>query len=114
MTGLKKEIISLKREIKQIQIGKNRKPDGMGERFKLQSEEQEGETCLSSVLDEVGGEMKNLKSEVINLEDEIMKVKAAKARELGKQVEGRMKNAQMPDNNRIKSRENETLDSKAR
>ena len=80
----------------------------MGECFKLQSEEQEGETCLSTVLDEVGGEMKNLKSEVINLKDEIMKAKAAKDRELGKQVEGRMKNAQMPDNNRNKSRENET------
>ena len=51
--------------------------------------------------------MKNLKSEVINLKDEIMKMKAAKDRELGKQVEGRMKNAPMPDNNRNKSRENE-------
>ena len=102
------EIISLKREIKQIKIGKNRKHDGMGECFKLQSEEQEGETCISSVLGEVGDEMKNLKSEVINLKGEIMKMKAAKDRELGKQVEGRMKNAPMPDNNRNKSRENET------
>ena len=49
--------------------------------------------------------MKNLKSEVINLKDEIMKMKAAKDRELGKQVEGRMKNAPMPDKNRSKSRE---------
>ena len=40
VTGLKEEIISLKREIKQIKIGKNRKLDGMGECFKLQSEEQ--------------------------------------------------------------------------
>ena len=108
VTGLKEEIISLKREIKQIKIGKNRKLDGMGECFKLQSEEQAGETCLSSVLGEVGGEIKNLKSEVINLKDEIMKMKAAKDRELGKQVEGRMKNAPMPDKNRSKSRENGT------
>ena len=35
VTGLKEEIISLKREIKQIKIGKNRKIDGMGECFKL-------------------------------------------------------------------------------
>ena len=55
-----------------------------------------------------GGEIKNLKSEVINLKDEIMKMKAGKDRELGKQVEGRMKNASMPDNNRNNSRENET------
>ena len=108
VTGLKEEIISLKREIKQIKIGKNRKLDGMGECFKLQSEEQEGETCLSSVLGEVGGEMKNLKSEVINLKDEIMNMKAGKDRELGKQVEGRMKNAYMLDNKRNKSRKNET------
>ena len=106
VTGLKEEIISLKREIKQI--GKNRKLDRMGECFKLQSEEQEGETCLSPVLGEVGGEMKNLKSEVINLKDEIMKMKAAKDRELGKQVDGRMNNAPMPDKNRSKSRENGT------
>ena len=105
VTGLKEEILSLKREIKQIKIGKNRKLDGMGECFKLQSEEQAGETCLSSVLGKVGGEMKNLKSEVINLKDEIMKMKAAKDKELGKQVEGRMKNA---DKNRSKSRENGT------
>ena len=111
VTGLKEEIISLKREIKQIKIGKNRKLDGMGECFKLQSEEKEGETCISSVLGEVGGEMKNLKSEVINLKDEIIKMKAVKDRELGKQVEGRMKNVTqcpMPDNNRNKSRGNET------
>ena len=108
VTGLKEEIISLKREIKQIKIGKNRKLDGMGECFKLQSEEQVGETCLSPVLGEVGGEMKNLKSEVIKLKDEIMKMKAAKDRELGKQVEGRMNNAPMPDKNRSKSRENGT------
>ena len=105
VTGLKEEILSLKREIKQIKIGKNRKLDGMGECFKLQSEEQAGETCLSSVLGKVGGEMKNLKSEVINLKDEIMKMKAAKDKELGKQVEGRMKNA---DKNRSKYRENGT------
>ena len=79
----------------------------MGECFKLQSEEQEGEMCLSSVLGEVGSEMKNLKSEVISLKDEIMKMKAAKDGELGKQVEGRMRNSPMPDNNRNKSRENE-------
>ena len=107
VTGLKEEIISLKREIKQIKIGKNRKLDGMQECFKLQSEEQEGEMCTSSVLGKVGDEMKNLKSEVISLKDEIMKMKAAKDRELGKQVEGRMKNAPMPDNNKNKSRENE-------
>ena len=77
----------------------------MGECFKLQSEEQAGETCLSSILGKVGGEMKNLKSEVISLKDEIMKMKAAKDKELGKQVEGRMKNA---DKNRSKSRENGT------
>ena len=41
VTGLKEEIISLKREIKQINIGKNRKLVGLGECFKLQSEEQE-------------------------------------------------------------------------
>ena len=108
VTGLKEEIISLKREINQIKIGKNRKVDGMGERFKLQSEEQHGEMCISSVLGELGGEMKNLKSEVINLKDEIMKMKAVKDRELEKQVEGRMKNAPMSNNNRNKSRENET------
>ena len=108
VTGLKEEIIGLKREIKQIKIGKNRKLDGMRECFKLQSEEQEGETCLSSVLGELGGEMNNLKSEVINLKDEIMKMKAGMDRELGKQVEGKLKNAPMPDNNRNKSRENET------
>ena len=44
VVGLKEEIISLKREIKQIKVGKNRKLDGLGECFKLQSEEQEGET----------------------------------------------------------------------
>ena len=59
-------------------------------------------------LGEVGGEMKNLKYEVIKLKDEIMKMKAAKDRELGKQVDGRMKNESMPDNNRNISRENET------
>ena len=48
MTGFKEEIISLKREIKQIKIGKNRKLDGIGECFNLQSEEQEGEMCISS------------------------------------------------------------------
>ena len=46
VTGLKEEIISSKREIKQIKIGKNRNLDGMGECLKLQSEEQEGEKCL--------------------------------------------------------------------
>ena len=51
--------------------------------------------------------MKNLKSEVINLKDEIMKLKAAEDRELGKQLEGRMKNAPIPNNNRNKSREND-------
>ena len=108
VAGLKEEIISLKREIKQIKIGKNRKLDGMGECFKLQSEEQEGEMCLSSVLGKDGSEMKNLKSEVINLKDEIMKMKAGMDRELGKQVEGKLNNAPMPDNNRNKSSENET------
>ena len=72
------------------------------------AEEEEGEICLSSVLGEAGSEMKNLKSEVISLKDEIIKMKAAKDRELGKQVEGRVKNAPMPDNIRNKSRENET------
>ena len=43
--GLKEELISLNREIKQIKIGKNRKLDGFGELFKLQSEEG-GETCI--------------------------------------------------------------------
>ena len=56
VTGLKEEIISLKREIKQIKKCKNRKLNRMGECFKLQSEEQEGETCISSVLGELGGE----------------------------------------------------------
>ena len=107
VTGLKEEIVSLKREIKQIKIGKKRKIDGMGECFNLQSEEQEGEMCLSSVLGKLSGEMKNLKSEVIHLKDEIMKMKAGKDRELGKQVECRMRNESMPDNNRNKSRENE-------
>ena len=46
------------------------------------------------------GEMKNLKVEVIHLKYEIMKIKAAKDRELGKYVEGRMKNTSMPENNR--------------
>ena len=107
MTGLKEEIVSLKKEIKQIKIGKKRKIDGMGECFNLQSEEQEGEMCLSSVLGKLSGETKNLKSEVIHLKDEIMKMKAGKDRELGKQVECRMRNESMPDNNRNKSRENE-------
>ena len=107
VTGLKEEIVSLKREIKQIKIGKKRKIDGMGECFNLQSEEQEGEMCLSSVLGKLSGEMKNLKSEVKHLKDEIMKMKAGKDRELGKQVECRMRNESMPDNNRNKSRENE-------
>ena len=107
VTGLKEEIVSLKREIKQIKIGKKRKIDGMGECFNLQSEEQEGEMCLSSDLGKLSGEMKNLKSEVIHLKDEIMKMKAGKDRELGKQVECRMRNESMPDNNRNKSRENE-------
>ena len=80
----------------------------MRECVKLQSEEQEGEACISSVVGELSGEMKNLKCEVINLKDEIMNMKAAKDRELGKQVDGRMKNESMPDNNRNKSRENET------
>ena len=108
VTRLKEEIISLKREIKQIKIGRNRKPDGMRECVKLQSEEQEGEACISSVVGELSGAMKNLKCEVINLKDEIMNMKAAKDRDLGKQVDGRMKNESMPDNNRNKSRENET------
>ena len=41
-------------------------------------------------------------------EDEIMKMKAAKGIELGKQVEGKMKNASLPENNRNKSRQDET------
>ena len=83
VTGLKEEIVSLKREIKQIKIS------------------------VSSVLGKLSGEMKNLKSEVIHLKDEIMKMKAGKDRELGKQVECRMRNESMPANNRNKSRENE-------
>ena len=47
-------------------------------------------------------EIKNLKNEVINVKDEMMKMKAVKKRELGKQLEDRMKNASMPDNNRKK------------
>ena len=46
-----------------------------------------GETCISFVSGEMTGEMKNLKNAVINLKDEIMKMKAAKDRELGKQAE---------------------------
>ena len=53
-------------------------------------------------------EIKNLKNEVINVKDEMMKMKAVKKRELGKQLEDRMKNASMPDNNRKKSREKES------
>ena len=52
--------------------------------------------------------MKNLKNEVINLKDEIKEMMSAKDGELGKQAEGRMKNAAIPENNRNKSRENET------
>ena len=70
VTELKEEIISLKREINQIKISKNRILDGMGECFKLQSEEEERDACISSVLGELGGEMKNLKSEVIHLKDD--------------------------------------------
>ena len=60
----------------------------MGECFKLQSEE-EGLGCVFRFFffDEMTGDMKNLKNEVINLKDEIMKMKAAKDRELGKQAE---------------------------
>ena len=54
-------------------------------------------------------EIKNLKNEVINVKDEIMKMKAVKNRELGKQVEDRMKNASMPDKNRKKSQERKSL-----
>ena len=59
--------------------------------------------CISSVLGELGGETKNLKSAMINLKDNIMNMKAGKDRELGKQVKGRVENASMPDNNRNKS-----------
>ena len=38
----------------------------------------------------------------------IIKMKTGKDRDLGKQVEGKMKNASMPDNIKNKSRENET------
>ena len=64
--------------------------------------------CISSVLGELGGETKNLKSAVINLKDNIMKMKAGKDRDLGKQVEGKMENAFVPDNNRNKSIDNGT------
>ena len=84
MRGLKEEIISLKREIKQIKIGKNIIFDGLGECSKLQSEEEGGTMCISSILGELTGEMNNLKNEVINIKDEIMKIKAANDRELGK------------------------------
>ena len=87
---LKEEIISSKREIKQIKICKNRKLDGMGECFKLQSEEQRGGSCISSVLGELSNEMKNLKSEVMDLKDEMTKMKIDKDRGLGKQVESRV------------------------
>ena len=60
VTGLKEEIISLKREIKQIKKGKNRKFDELGECFKVQSEEEGEETCISSVLGEMSNEVKNL------------------------------------------------------
>ena len=40
VTSLKEETISLKREIKQIKIGKNRKLNDMRECFKVQSEEE--------------------------------------------------------------------------
>ena len=91
VTGLKKESIRLKRENRRIKIGKNRKLDKIGECIKLQSEEREGETCLLSVLGELGGGMRSLKSEVINLKDDIIKMKATKNRELIKQVEVRIK-----------------------
>ena len=64
--------------------------------------------CISSVLCESTGEMNNLKNEVISLKDEIVKMKTAKDRELGKQAEGRMKNASKPEKDRNKSRENQT------
>ena len=52
--------------------------------------------------------MKDLKNEVINLRDKIKEMMFAKDGELGKQAEGRMENAAIPENNRNKSRENET------
>ena len=62
-----------------------------------------GETCISSVLGELIGKMMNLKNELINLIDEIIKMKAARDRELEKQTEGKMMNATMPEKNRNKS-----------
>ena len=114
VTGLKEEIISLKREIKQINIGKNRKLDELGECFKVQSEEEGEETCISSLLGEMSIDVKNLKNEVITLKDEIMKMMVAKDRELGKQVVSRMKNASMPENNGNTSREDETSNSESK
>ena len=67
----------------------------MGECFKAQSEEEGEETCISFVLGGMSNEVKSLKYEVITLKDEIVKMMAAKNRELGKQVVGRMKNASM-------------------
>ena len=108
--GLKEEILSLKREIKMIKLGKNRKLDELRECSKLESGEEGGETWISSVLDKFTGtgEMKNLKNEVINLKDEKIDIMAAKDKQLGTQEEWKMKNASKPDNNRNNSRENET------
>ena len=65
MRCLKEEIISLKRKIKQIKIGKNRIFDGLGECSLLRTEEEGGTMCISSVLGELASEMNNLKNEVI-------------------------------------------------
>ena len=44
----------------------------------LPPEEEEYETCISYVLDELTGEVKTLKNDVIHLKDEIMKIMATK------------------------------------
>ena len=82
---MKEDLISLKREIKQTKIDKNRRLDGFGECSKLKSDEEGGDMCILSVLCELTGEMNNLKNKVTNLKDEIMKMKlkTAKDRELG-------------------------------
>ena len=111
VTSLKEEIISLKREIKQIKICRNRKLNELREYFKVQSEKEEEETCISSVLGKRRNEVKNSKNEVITLKDEIMNTMAAKDRELGKQVAGKIKNTSMPENNGNKSGEDEASSS---
>ena len=73
-------MISLKGEIKQVKIVKNRNLDGLGYNFKLLSEEKSEDMCFH-LFWKLTGEIKNLKNEVINLKDDIMKMSAAKDRE---------------------------------